>query len=79
MSKEIEKNNFEESIDRLEKLVDNMESGDASLEQNLAWFEEGMDLIKICQGHLTDAEQRVQRLIKKNDPYDAQYCFCGCY
>ena len=67
MSKEIEKNNFEESIDRLEKLVDNMESGDASLEQNLAWFEEGMDLIKICQGHLTDAEQRVQRLVKKND------------
>jgi len=67
MAKEIEKNNFEESIDRLEKLVDNMESGDASLEQNLAWFEEGMDLIKICQGHLTDAEQHVQRLIKKND------------
>lgn len=67
MSKEIEKNNFEESIDRLEKLVDNMESGEASLEQNLAWFEEGMDLIKICQGHLTNAEQRVQSLIKKND------------
>jgi len=66
MSKEIEKNNFEESIDRLEKLVDNMESGEASLEQNLAWFEEGMDLIKICQGHLTNAEQRVQSLIKKN-------------
>ena len=67
MSKEREKNDFERSIDRLEKLVDNMESGEASLEQNLSWFEEGMDLIKLCQGHLTDAEQRVQRLIKKND------------
>jgi exodeoxyribonuclease VII small subunit len=67
MSKEREKNDFERSINRLEKLVDNMESGEASLEQNLSWFEEGMDLIRPCQSHLTDAEQRVQRLIKKKD------------
>ena len=67
MPKDKVKNNFEDSIVRLEKLVDNMESGESSLEQNLAWFEEGMELIKICQGHLTDAEHRVQELIKNND------------
>ena len=67
MPKDKVKNNFEDSIGRLEKLVDNMESGESSLEQNLAWFEEGMELIKICQGHLTDAEHRVQELIKDND------------
>mgnify|MGYP000558984126 FL=1 len=61
------KNNFEESIERLEKIVNKMESGDSTLEQNLIWFEEGMELIKLCQGHLTEAEKRVQRLIKKND------------
>ena len=61
------KNNFEESIERLEKIVNKMESGDSSLERNLIWFEEGMELIKLCQGHLTEAEKRVQRLIKKND------------
>ena len=61
------KNNFEESIERLEKIVNKMESGDSSLEKNLIWFEEGMELIKLCQGHLTEAEKRVQRLIKKND------------
>ena len=60
------KNNFEESIERLEKIVNKMESGDSSLEKNLIWFEEGMELIKLCQGHLTEAEKRVQRLIKKN-------------
>ena len=60
------KNNFEESIERLEKIVNKMEAGDSSLEQNLIWFEEGMELIKSCQGHLTKAEKRVQRLIKKN-------------
>ena len=60
------KNNFEESIERLEKIVNKMESGDSTLEQNLIWFEEGMELIKSCQEHLTEAEERVQRLIKKN-------------
>ena len=43
-----------------------MESGDASLEQSLEWFEEGMDLIKYCQGQLKDAEQTVQELIQKS-------------
>ena len=64
MVKEIKKNSFEESINRLEELVDKMESGESSLEQNLEWFEEGMDLIKKCQTHLVDADKRVQELIK---------------
>ena len=64
MGKEIKKTSFEESINRLEELVDKMESGESSLEQNLEWFEEGMDLIKTCQTHLADADRRVQELIK---------------
>ena len=63
MGKEIKKNSFEESINRLEELVDKMESGESTLEQNLEWFEEGMDLIKTCQTHLVDADKRVQKLI----------------
>ena len=64
MGKEIKKNSFEKSIIRLEELVDKMESGESSLEQNLEWFEEGMDLIKTCQTHLVDADKRVQELTK---------------
>tara|TARA_B100001027_G_C16237455_1_gene317675 strand:+ start:138 stop:365 length:228 start_codon:yes stop_codon:yes gene_type:complete len=64
MRKKIKANSFEESINRLEELVDKMESGESSLEQNLKWFEEGMDLIKTCQTHLLDADKRVQELIK---------------
>ena len=64
MGKKMKANSFEESINRLEELVDKMESGESSLEQNLKWFEEGMDLIKICQTHLVDADKRVQELIK---------------
>ena len=44
-----------------------MESGDATLEQSLVWFEEGMDLIKLCQVQLNNAEQKVQELVKKTD------------
>ena len=64
MEKKIKSNSFEKSINRLEELVDKMESGESSLEQNLKWFEEGMDLIKTCQTHLVDADKRVQELIK---------------
>ena len=64
-------NSFEESINRLEELVDKMESGESTLEQNLKWFEEGMDLIKTCQKHLVDADKRVQELIKPPKIEDA--------
>ena len=57
---------FETSLERLESLVDRMESGDATLEQSLAWFEEGMGLIKSCQSQLKHAEQKVQELIKNS-------------
>ena len=67
MGKKIKANSFEESINRLENLVDKMESGESSLEQNLEWFEEGMDLIKTCQTHLADADKRVQELIKSSE------------
>ena len=70
MGKKMKANSFEESINRLEELVDKMESGESSLEQNLEWFEEGMDLIKTCQTHLVGADKRVQELIKPSNSED---------
>ncbi|MFL2982995.1 MAG: exodeoxyribonuclease VII small subunit [Candidatus Neomarinimicrobiota bacterium] len=67
MVKKIEKNNFEESIERIENLVTKMESDKASLEKSMVWFEEGMKLIKVCQNQLKNTEQRVQKLIKKSN------------
>ena len=67
MSKKKNQTTFEESLDRLENLVNKMESGDATLEQSLVWFEEGMGLIKSCQLELNNAEQKVQELVKKSD------------
>ena len=67
MTKKENHPSFETSLERLESLVDRMESGDATLEQSLAWFEEGMGLIKSCQSQLKHAEQKVQALIKNSE------------
>ena len=67
MSKKKNEISFEESLKRLENLVNKMELGDATLEQSLVWFEEGMDLIKLCQIQLNNAEQKVEELVKKTD------------
>ncbi|MBT3179651.1 MAG: exodeoxyribonuclease VII small subunit [Candidatus Marinimicrobia bacterium] len=67
MTKKEKNPSFEFSLDRLESLVNQMESGEATLEQSLEWFEEGMGLINSCQNQLKEAEQKVQSLIKNND------------
>jgi len=67
MPKKKKETSFEKDLERLESLVNKMESGDATLEQSLVWFEEGMDLIRSCQAQLNNAEQKVQELIQNTD------------
>ena len=67
MPKKKKETSFEKDLERLESLVNKMESGDATLEQSLVWFEEGMGLIRSCQAQLNNAEQKVQELIQNTD------------
>jgi len=60
-----EKPSFEEAIAQLEKIVDSMESGDVPLEELLAKFESGSQLLQVCEARLKDAELRIEQL-KKN-------------
>lgn len=53
---------FETSLDELETLVEQMESGDLSLEESLQAFERGVALTRSCQSALKSAELRVQKL-----------------
>jgi len=46
---------FEKSLSDLEQLVADMESGDLSLEESLKKFENGIQLIRNCQGALNEA------------------------
>ncbi len=57
---------FEDSLEELEQLVEQMEQGDLSLEDSLKSFERGVKLTGTCQKALQDAEQKIQILLEKN-------------
>jgi exodeoxyribonuclease VII small subunit len=54
---------FESALERLEAIVDRLESGDLPLEQALAAFEEGVSLSRRCAGELETAERRIEILV----------------
>ena len=61
-------------MQELEQVVEQLESGDLSLDKSLKQFEKGVKLSRDCQAALTDAEQKVQVLmstgLKDIDPED---------
>lgn len=68
---------FEESMDRLEKIVNRMEKGDVPLEEALRLFEEGTGLIRSCSKLLDDAELKVVQLMKGPDGAPVETEFTG--
>ena len=57
---------FEKALEQLEGLVEELESGDLSLENSLKSFEKGIKLARLCQEQLSKAELQVQKLIEEN-------------
>ncbi|MBI5041535.1 MAG: exodeoxyribonuclease VII small subunit [Gammaproteobacteria bacterium] len=67
---------FESALKELEGLVEKMEQGDLNLEASLAAFERGVQLTRTCQEALTQAEQKVEQLVKQGSqeqlaPFDS--------
>ena len=58
--------NFESAMDRLEEIVEEMESGQMVLEELIVRYEEGMKLVKVCQERLASAEQRIEVITRNN-------------
>ena len=58
---------FEESLKKLETIVDQLEKGDLTLEDSLKLFEEGVGLSAACKKEIDAAEGKVQILIKQRD------------
>ena len=58
---------FEESMKELEEVVAKLESGDATLDESLEYFEKGIKLSKNCQKMLDTAEKKVSVLIAGSD------------
>ncbi len=54
---------FEKKLTRLEEIVGKMEAGELSLDESLKLFEEGVKLSRDCNKELSEAEQKVKKLV----------------
>lgn len=67
---------FEASLEALEQIVRDLEQGDLPLEKSLELFEQGIRLSRECQERLSQAERRIEVLLRDNQgrpvvaPYD---------
>jgi exodeoxyribonuclease VII small subunit len=63
---------FEECLQRLERIVDELEKGNVPLEQAIKLFEEGVKLSNSCRHELEAAEGKVEILLKQNGKLQAE-------
>lgn len=67
---------FEKALERLEKIVEELESGNIPLEEALKRYEEGVKLSRTCSEKLTQAEKKIEVLTKslngtlKREPFE---------
>ena len=57
---------FEKALDKLEKIVDDLETGELSLDTALKKYEEGVKLARMCQAKLDKAKEKIEILTKKD-------------
>ena len=58
---------FDEALERLEKIVADLEDGKLSLEDSIAAFEEGMKLHKFCSAKLAETKRKIEVLVKNEE------------
>ncbi|HUT52580.1 MAG TPA: exodeoxyribonuclease VII small subunit [bacterium] len=58
---------FETEMERLEKIVKDMESGDLSLEQSISSFEQGIRIYRECRQYLEAARQRIEVIMGRDE------------
>jgi exodeoxyribonuclease VII small subunit len=63
---------FEKLLKELDKIVNRMEQGDQPLDQTMKDFERGMELSEQCKKSLEQAQQRVDKLVKKHGGYQLE-------
>ena len=72
---EMKMKDFESNLKLLEEIVAKLEGGDLTLDQALAFFEEGIKVSRYCNAKLEEAERKVDMLIKSADGSVAEVPF----
>lgn len=68
--KAINEMTFEEALKKLEILVEKMEKEELPLEESLKYFEEGMELAGHCRKLLSEAEYKLEMMLKNGEKVD---------
>jgi len=63
---------FEQAIDELEKIVEELERGDLPLEETIKRFEQGLKLSELCTRKLNQVEQKLKKLVKTEDGFQLE-------
>jgi exodeoxyribonuclease VII small subunit len=71
------KPSFEDALNKLETIVESMESGEVPLAELLAKFEQGSKLLKVCEARLKEAELKIEQLKKQKNGGVAFEPFAG--
>ncbi|GGG56849.1 MULTISPECIES: exodeoxyribonuclease VII small subunit [Paenibacillus] len=60
---------FEEAMEQLEQIVEQLESGDVPLEKAIDLFQQGMKLSQLCGGKLEQVEKKIELLIESEQGF----------
>jgi exodeoxyribonuclease VII small subunit len=66
---------FESALKKLQKIVEELEKGGLSLDQTLAEFNQGMQLLKFCNQKLDKAEKKIELMLKENNEFTKEVPF----
>ncbi len=66
------KKTFEESLKRLEEIVLKLETGDVPLEETIALFQEGIQLVNFCNQKLEEVKHKVEIVIRNKNGFTLQ-------
>ena len=57
---------FEESLEKLEEIINKLENGDVPLDDAIDEFNQAMQLVKVCNQKLTQAEESIAKIVEEN-------------
>lgn len=66
---------FEEGIEKLEAIVEKLEEGDVPIEKAINYYQDGMNLSKLCNDKLKSVQEKMAKIMNEQDefePFDIQ-------
>ncbi|SFD52850.1 Exodeoxyribonuclease VII small subunit [Lentibacillus persicus] len=62
---------FEEAMLELEKIVEKLEKGDVPLEKAISYYQEGMQLSKVCNDKLSSVQEKMTKIMNEQDQLES--------